>query len=97
VIRLDWKSLCFIFLDVGIFMKVVGLIEMCLNRTYSKFPVGTPLCGIFPTQSGLKQGDGLSPWLFNFVLYRGADKSLARPGRKEATATEDFDFHISYL
>jgi hypothetical protein len=23
-------------------------------------------------------------------LYRGADKSLARPGRKQATATEDF-------
>jgi hypothetical protein len=29
--------------------------------------------------------------------YRGADKSLARPGRKQATATEDFDIHISYL
>jgi len=29
--------------------------------------------------------------------YRGADKSLARPERKQATATEDFDFHISYL
>jgi hypothetical protein len=29
--------------------------------------------------------------------YRGADKSLARPGRKQATATEDFDFHTSYL
>ena len=24
----------------------------------------------------------------------GADKSLARQGRKQATATEDFDFHI---
>jgi len=30
-------------------------------------------------------------------LYRGADKSLVRPGRKQATATEDFDIHISYL
>jgi len=29
--------------------------------------------------------------------YRGADKSLARPGRKQATTTEEFDFHISYL
>jgi hypothetical protein len=27
----------------------------------------------------------------------GADKSLARPGRKQATVTEDFDVHISYL
>ena len=25
---------------------------------------------------------------------RGADKSLGRPGRKQPTATEDFDFHI---
>jgi len=30
-------------------------------------------------------------------LYRGTDKSLARPGRKQGTAAEDFDFHISYL
>jgi len=29
--------------------------------------------------------------------YRGADKSLARPGRKQDTATVDFDVHISYL
>jgi hypothetical protein len=29
--------------------------------------------------------------------YRGADKSLARQGRIQVTATEDFDFHISYL
>jgi len=31
------------------------------------------------------------------VKYRGADKSLARLGRNQATATEDFDVHISYL
>jgi hypothetical protein len=31
------------------------------------------------------------------MLYRGAVKSLARPGREQATATEDFEFHISYL
>jgi len=29
--------------------------------------------------------------------YRGADKSLARPGRKQVTATEDFEFHLSHL
>jgi hypothetical protein len=26
-----------------------------------------------------------------------ADKSLARPGKKQATVTEGFDVHISYL
>jgi len=29
--------------------------------------------------------------------YWGADKSLAEPERKQATATEDLDVHISYL
>jgi hypothetical protein len=28
---------------------------------------------------------------------RGTGKSLAQPRRKQSTATEDFDFHISYL
>jgi len=36
-------------------------------------------------------------WLHLFGRYRGADKSLARPGREKATETEDFDVHISYL
>jgi hypothetical protein len=34
-------------------------------------------------------------WTANW--YRGADKSLDRPGRKQATATEDFDVYIFYL
>jgi len=35
--------------------------------------------------------------IYCVFIYRGADKSLARPGRKQATATEDFQFHVSYL
>jgi len=31
------------------------------------------------------------------MAYSGAGKSLAQPGRKQATVTKDFDFHISYL
>ena len=30
-------------------------------------------------------------------MYRGADKSLARPGRKQTRETEDFDVHVFYL
>jgi hypothetical protein len=33
----------------------------------------------------------------NSSTNRGADKSLAQPGKKQTTATEDFDFHIPYL
>jgi hypothetical protein len=44
-------------------------------------------------------GKVFSTSVSTFMQYRarGADKSLARPGRKQATATEDFDVHISYL
>jgi hypothetical protein len=30
-------------------------------------------------------------------VYRGADKSLARSGRKQITATEDFGVHVYHL
>ena len=30
-------------------------------------------------------------------MYMGDDKSLARPERKQGTATENFEFHIAYL
>ena len=32
--------------------------------------------------------------MFLSGMYTGAGKSLARPGRKQATATEDFDVYI---
>jgi hypothetical protein len=41
---------------------------MCLNETYSKVRIGKHLFDSFPVQNGLKQGDALSPLLFNFAL-----------------------------
>jgi hypothetical protein len=41
---------------------------MCLNETYSKVRIGKHLSDSFPIQIGLKQGDALSPLLFNFAL-----------------------------
>jgi hypothetical protein len=49
-------------------MKLVRLIKMCLNETYSKVHIGKHLSDSFPIQNGLKQGDALSPLLFNFAL-----------------------------
>jgi hypothetical protein len=49
-------------------MKLVRLIKMCLNETYSKVCIGKHLSDSFPNQNGLKQGDALSPLLFNFPL-----------------------------
>jgi len=49
-------------------MKLVRLIKMCLNETYSKFHIGKNLSDAFPIQNGLKQGDASSTILFNFAL-----------------------------
>ena len=56
-----------ILIEFDIPMKLVRLIKMCLTETYSRIRVGKNL-PMFPIRNGLKQGDALSPLLFNFAL-----------------------------
>jgi hypothetical protein len=55
-------------IEFGIPLKLVRLIIMCLNETYTRVRVGKHLSDRFPIKNGLKQGDALSPLLFNFAL-----------------------------
>jgi hypothetical protein len=57
-----------IFIEFGIPMKLVRLIKICLTETYSRVQVGKNLSGMFPIRNGWKQGDALSPFLFNFAV-----------------------------
>ena len=41
---------------------------MCVSETYSRVLVGKNLSDMFPIRNILKQGDALSPLLFNFAL-----------------------------
>ena len=43
---------------------------MSLTETYkySRVRVGKSVCDRFPIRNGLKQGDAVSPMLFNFAL-----------------------------
>jgi hypothetical protein len=57
-----------ILLEFGLPKKLVRVIKMSLNKTYSKVRIGKLLSDKIPIQNGLKQGDALSPLLFNFAL-----------------------------
>jgi hypothetical protein len=62
------EALYNILIEFGIPKKLVRLIKMCLPETYSRVRVGKNLSEMFPFTNGLKQGDALSPLLFNFSL-----------------------------
>jgi hypothetical protein len=57
-----------IIMEFGAPMKTVRLIKVCLNKMYSEVGLGKHLSGKFANQNGVKQGDALSPLLFNFAL-----------------------------
>ena len=57
-----------ILIEFGIPMKLVRLVKMSLTETYSRFRVGKNVSDRVPITNGLKQGDTLSPMLFNFAL-----------------------------
>jgi hypothetical protein len=62
------EVLCNILNEFGIPRKLVGLIKMCLNKTYSTVRVGKYQSDKFSMQNGLKRGDALSALFFNFAL-----------------------------
>ena len=75
--------LCNILIQFVIPMKQVRLIKMCLNETYSRFWVGKHLSDMFPVKNGLKQGQSLSPLIFNFALeYANSRVQVNQDGLK---------------
>jgi hypothetical protein len=55
-------------IQFGVTTNLVWLIKMCLNETYRKVHIGEHLSNSFTIKTGLKEGDALSPLLFNFAL-----------------------------
>jgi hypothetical protein len=64
-----------ILIESGVFMRLVRLIKMCLNETYSKVCIGRQLSDMSLFQNGLKQGDTLLPLLFNSALEYAISKA----------------------
>ena len=57
-----------ILIEFRIPRKLVRLIKMSLTETYSIVRVGKNVSERFPIRNDLKQGDALSPMLFNFAF-----------------------------
>ena len=62
------EALYKILIAFGIPRKLVMLVKMSLTKTYSRVRVGKNVSDRFPIRNGMKQGDALSPLLFNFAL-----------------------------
>jgi len=56
-----------ILIEFGIPRELERLIKMSLTETCSRVRVGENVSDRFPIRNGLKQGDALSPLLFNYV------------------------------
>jgi hypothetical protein len=71
-----------IFIESGIPMKLVRLIEMCLNETYSKIPkpIGKNQFS-FSVQNWLKKGD--APSQMHFKLLRNMPLGRSKNTRRE--------------
>jgi len=52
----------------GVPKKLLSLTKLCLTETYSRVREGKNLSDMFPIRIGLKQGDAVTPLLFNFAL-----------------------------
>ena len=57
-----------ILIEFGLPKKLVRLVKMFLTETYSRVRVCKNVSDMLPVRNGLKQGDALSPLLFNFAL-----------------------------
>jgi hypothetical protein len=69
-----------ILIEFEIPRKLVGLNKICLNETYSRVRIGKNLSDKFSIEIDLKEGDALSPLLFQICFGICHQKGPREPG-----------------
>lgn len=59
----------------GILDKLIRLSKLCINKSKSKVRVDGETNDIFSINYGVKQGDGISPILFNLPVEEAMQKT----------------------
>jgi len=62
------EQLCEALKTFGIPLKIIKMVQLCNSETYSKVKLGNEMSMAFKIKSGLRQGDAMSPILFNMAL-----------------------------
>jgi hypothetical protein len=57
-----------ILIEVGVCMKLLGVIKMCQTEGYTRVRVGNSLSDMCPVRNGLNEGGAVSPLFFTFDL-----------------------------
>lgn len=67
VLRVElWQAMA----ELSIPQKLIKLTQMCVNGSKSRVRIGSTVSSAFDINNGLKQGDALSPLLFNIALEK---------------------------
>jgi hypothetical protein len=64
-VSIDRERLWKILKNFGLPTKLINMIKLCNTNTSSEFKVNNEISSSFTINNGLKQGDAMSPVLFN--------------------------------